>query len=96
MLGSDEGYLAQRAWFGPPMARRSLALPMLLFCNGLHMKIRGRKKSFFGEVVGNCCSLSLFAPGHYERTMELPSPSFSRPFPKRQRTGAVHDLADIA
>ena len=53
------------------------------------------RKAFFGEVVGNCFSLSLFASGHDERTMKLPSPSFSRLVPKRQRTGAVHDLADI-
>ncbi len=37
----------------------------------------------------------LFAPEPEVRARELPPLSISRPSPKRQRAGAVQDLADI-
>ena len=54
--GSGEGSLAWVAWFGPPTARRNLALSMLLFCNGLRVNCRGWRKSGYLEGWKGCAT----------------------------------------
>ncbi len=48
-----------------------------------------------GSVLDCGCPLPLLASESEEPAVELRPPSNSRPFPKRQRTGALQNLANI-